>query len=301
MRIGTALSFAMNTAAMQAQQADLFKTQQQVATGRRVVTPSDDPLAASQALRVSQAEAISGNNSDNIKLATTKINQESTYLDAIRGVLDEVKNIANNSGGTPSTRERTDYAIYLQQQYENLLAYANSTDANGNYVFAGSKGSTLPFQQVTGASNYQGNNVQQKIAISGNQTIPVSDSGQKVFSVGTANDPFAIISQFITDLQNPALTGSAYQTAVNSAMSGINGALDNVISVQSEISGRNQQLKAAGATEAQFKLQFQNEIDRLELVDMQKAAVELKLQETTLQATQQSFVNASKLSLFNFL
>ena len=301
MRIGTAFSFAMSTAAMQAQQADLFKTQQQIATGRRIVTPSDDPLGASRALQTSQSLAVSQNSSNNIKLATTKINQESTYLDAIRSVLEQARNVAVGASGNPSTRERTDFASYLQQQYQNLLAYANSTDANGNYVFAGSKGQTLPFQQVTGASNYQGDNTQQNIAINSRQTIPVSDSGQTVFGVGTANDPFAVISTFITDLQNPALTGAAYQTAVDTALTGLNNALDNVVGVQSQVAGRSQQLQAAGAMETQFSLQYQSELDRVEAVDMQQAAVELKLQETTLQATQQAFVSASKLSLFNFL
>lgn len=301
MRISTAFYYSSTSTALQTQRADLFQTQEQLDTGRRIVTPADDPLGAAYVLQTSQALAISQNNSNNIKIATNKISQENTYLDAINGVLAQVKNIVTGAGGTPSTQERTDAANYLQQQYQNLLAYANSTDANGNYVFAGSKGSTLPFQQTTGASNYQGDNVQQNIAINSQQTIPVSDSGQTVFGVGTANDPFAVISTFITDLQNPALTGAAYQTAVDTAVSSINGAISNVVSVQSQVAGRSQQLTAAATTETQFTLQFQNEIDRVQSADTQKIAVELQLQQTTLQASQQAFVSASKLSLFNFL
>lgn len=301
MRISTAYYYNRSTASMQAQQTELFKTQQQIGTGRRIVSPSDDPLGASRALQNSQFLAASQNNTANIKLAQNKVAQESTYLDAIRGVLGQAQNIITGSGGTPSDRERADFAIYLQQQYDNLLAYANSTDANGNYIFAGSRGLTLPFQQTTGAANYQGDNEQLEMAINGRQTVPTTDSGQRIFGVGTADDPFAVISQFITDLQNPALTGSAYQTAVNAAMSGIDNALENVISVQSEVAGRDQLLKAAESMERQFTVQYQNELARIESVDIQEAAVTLKLQETTLQAIQQSFVNASQLSLFNFM
>lgn len=301
MRISTAFSFEMNTVSMQSKQADIFHTQQQIATHRRIVTPSDDSVGATHALENSRALAISASNTESMKIAETQLKGESTTLDAIRQVLTNARGVAIGATGNPSTQERTSFANYLDQIYQDLQGYANSTDVQGNYMFAGSSGGTIPFQQMVGPSSYQGDNAQRYVAISGSRQIPVSDTGQVVFGVGTANDPFTVIDQLITDLRNGALTGAAYDAAATTAVNGLSNALDNVVRIQDQVAVRVQELQAAQEVEAKFALQFSNELDRVEKVDMQKAAVELNLQQVSLEASQKAFINASKLTLFNFL
>jgi len=301
MRISTAFSFQMNTTALQSRLADLNQVQQQIATGRRIVTPSDDPVGAAYALQVAQELAKSSNYTANITAAKTVVNRESVALDAIRKVLVSARSVATGAAGNPDTQTRTQDANYLQEIYQDLLGYANSTDSNGNYMFSGSKGSTTPFQQVTGASNYQGDNLQQSIAISNSRQIPINDSGQSVFGVGTANDPFKVIDQFITDLRNGALTGTAFDTAVSTALTGLSNAVDTVVNVQDQVGVRSQELDDAQTAQTNFTSQFQNELERVESVDMQKAALQLQAQQLSLQALQQTVASTGKLSLFNFL
>ncbi|HSI21721.1 MAG TPA: flagellar hook-associated protein FlgL [Methylophilaceae bacterium] len=300
MRISTASYFNMNLAAMQDKQATLFHVQQQMATGRRIVTPSDDPVGAARALQTARALSVSENSLESIVKAQTRIKAESTTLEAIRQVLQSAKDTAVSAGTNPSTQERTSFANYLTQVYEDLRGYANSTDAEGNYLFSGFK-NVAPFQQITGASNYQGDNSKRYVSIGSNQEIQVSDSGQEVFSVGTANDPFAVISQFITDLQNGALTGAAFDATADTAISGLENALNKVEQISDHVAVRFQQLDTAKDTETQYKLQYEDELDRIESVDMQTAAVQLQLLETSLEATQRAFINASQLNLFNLL
>lgn len=300
MRISTSSYFNMNLAAMQDKQSTIFHVQQQMATGRRIVTPSDDPVGAAHALQTARALSVSETSLENITKASTRIKMESTTLEAIRQVLQSAKDTAVSAGTNPSTQERTSFANYLTQVYEDLRGYANSTDAEGNYMFSGFK-NVEPFQQITGASSYQGDNSKRYVSISSNQQIQVSDSGQEVFSVGTANDPFAVISQFITDLQNTALTGAAFDATADTAISGLENALNKVERISDHVAVRFQQLEVAKDTETQYKLQYEDELDRVESVDMQTAAVQLQLLQTTLEATQRAFINASQLNLFNLL
>lgn len=301
MRISTSFYYSSNLAAMQDKMATLSHVQQQMATNRRIVTPSDDPIGAAHALQTARALAVSDNSLDSISKAQTTLKTESTTLDAIRQVLESAKDTAVNASGNPSTQERTSFANYLTQVYDDLRNYANSTDANGNYIFSGFK-NVAPFQQTTGASSYQGDNSNRYVTIAGSgQQLQVSDSGQDVFNVGTANDPFAVISQFITDLQNGTLTGAAFTTAANNAVDGLQGALDKVVKVSDNVAVRFQQLDTAKSTQTQYKLQFEDELDRTETVDMQTAAVQLQLLQTSLEATQKAFINASQLNLFSLL
>ena len=300
MRISTSSYFNMNLAAMQDKQAALFHVQQQMATGRRIVTPSDDPVGAAHALQTARALSVSENSLENIAKASTRIKTESTTLEAIRQVLESAKETAVSAGSNPSTQERTSFANYLTQVYEDLRAYANSTDAEGNYLFSGFK-NVAPFSQITGASSYQGDNAKRYVSIGSNQQIQVSDSGQEVFSVGTANDPFAVISQFITDLQDGTLTGAAFDTAADTAFAGLENALSKVEQISDHVAVRFQQLDTAKSTETQYKLQYQDELDRVESVDMMTAGVQLQLLQTSLEATQKAFINASQLNLFSLL
>ncbi len=215
-------------------------------------------------------------------------------------MLESAKDTAVNAGSNPSTQERTSFANYLTQVYEDLRGYANSTDAEGNYLFSGFK-NVEPFQQITGASSYQGDNAKRYVSISSNQQIQVSDSGQEVFGVGTVNDPFAVISQFITDLQDSTLTGAAFDAAADTAISGLENALNKVVQISDHVAVRFQQLQTAKDTETQYKLQYENELDRVESADLQLVGVQLQLMQTSLEASQKAFINASQLNLFSLL
>lgn len=300
MRISTSFYFSSNLAAMQEKQATLTHLQQQLATHRRIITPSDDPLGAAHALETSRALSVSVNSLENITKAQTRLKTESTTLEAIRNVLENAKGTAVGASSNPSTQERTSFANFLTQVYDDLRGYANSTDAEGNYLFSGFK-NTAPFQQLAGASNYQGDNAKRYVSVGSNQQIQVSDSGQDIFGVGTANDPFAVISQFITDLQNGALTGAAFNTAAANAVSGLEAALDKVVQVSDNVAVRFQQLEVAKDTQTQYKLQYEDELDRVESADLQSVGVQLQLIQTSLEASQRAFINASQLNLFNLL
>ncbi len=58
MRISSVTMFEQSTASMNRQQSDFLKVSQQIASGRRVVNPSDDPQAAARAVGVDQSMAI---------------------------------------------------------------------------------------------------------------------------------------------------------------------------------------------------------------------------------------------------
>ncbi len=301
MRVSTSYYFNTNLAAIQNKQAELVSIQQQMATGRRIVTPADDPVGAVGALQNARGVALAESNLENISKAEVQIKTESTVLDAIRKVIDTARSTAVGATGNPSMQERTSFANFLEQMYTDLQGYANTTDAYGNFVFSGFKGTTAPFQQVTGPSNYQGDDGKRFVAISSGRQIQVSDPGSAVFGTGTSDDPFALISQMVTDLRDSSLTGTAYDAAVASSIDGFNNAYDRIVNVSDHVAVRAQELKIAKDAETQYKVQFQNELDRIEKVDMYQAAVQLQLQQTSLEATQKAFMNASQLSLFKLL
>lgn len=180
MRISSNLFFQTGLNSINAQQSDLVHLYKQVGSGKRMVTPSDDPLAAAQAINISQTLAMGERYAANRNVAMRSLGMEENVLNTVTIQLQDVKTRLVEAGnGTMSSVDRNALADVLALARENLLNLANSTDGNGQYIFSGSLGNTAPF---TAEGAYQGDNRQRLIQVDQTRQLPSSDIGVDVFS-----------------------------------------------------------------------------------------------------------------------
>ena len=288
---------------MQKQTSSLLQLQQQVSTGRRILTPADDPIASAQALGVSQSQSINtqfqtnqGYANDALSLYDSKLSSLSDTLVYIRTRVVEAGN------GTYSQKELDDIASDLRAQFDSVLAVANSQDSSGAYIFAGYKTDTKPFPGTIDSPSitYQGDQGERSIQVSSSRQMPVSDSGDSVFSniPGNSTDVFTTIKNFITTLETP---GSDISTAVSNTLNELDNANDNVLKQEAAVGSRQNELDALGNVSSDLDLQYSQTLSRLQDVDYVQAISDLTQQQTYLQASQQSFLKITGLSLFNYL
>jgi flagellar hook-associated protein 3 FlgL len=183
MRISTSMMFDAGVSSINRQLADTVKLQQQIAAKKRIINPSDDPVAAAQALQVQQAKDANDQYATNIKSADSALSLEEGYLGSVGDIFGRLRELAIDAGnGTLSPTQRSGIAVELRARFDGLLAIANSKDASGQYIFSGYMGNTTPFTGTvdTGVS-YQGDDGQRKIQISASRVIETSDSGLDVF------------------------------------------------------------------------------------------------------------------------
>jgi flagellar hook-associated protein 3 FlgL len=194
MRISTSQIYNLGVATIQQRQQDQVKLQQQIASNLRVVTPSDDPIAASRALDIKQSQAVNDQYSANGDSAKSALGLEESALADMTNLLQDVKTLAVNAGNaTLNNADRASIATELEGQYQQLLGIANRDDGNGQYLFSGYKGATQPFAE-TGAGNvtYAGDAGQRLAQIGPSRAIPINDSGQTVFqAIRNGNGTFA--------------------------------------------------------------------------------------------------------------
>ncbi len=186
MRVSTSQIFDAGTRNLLDGQSALYKTQNQLSTGRRVLTPDDDPVAAAQALLTTQARDVNAMYADNQKNASSQLAFAESRLGSVVESLHFIREkvIAGNNASYSDT-ERKFIAQALQSQFDSLFSVANSLDASGHYIFSGYQGETQPFQQqnVGGniSVNYVGDDGQRLLQVSGSRQIAVSDSGNDIF------------------------------------------------------------------------------------------------------------------------
>jgi flagellar hook-associated protein 3 FlgL len=197
MRISTSMMFDTGTQNMLQLQSSLYKLQNQMSTGKRILTPSDDPVAAAQALVVSQQQSVNSQFLDNQGNAASQLTSlESTLKsasDLVSSVIDQSVEAGNDA---LDDNGRKDIAANIRGNFNQLLGLANATDSLGQYVFSGFRGDTQPFA-VSGSpgnrtTTYNGDGGSRQLQVDTGRVMDVSASGSDVFvRIPQGNGQFA--------------------------------------------------------------------------------------------------------------
>ena len=139
MRISTQQIYRQSIGGMMNQQLELNKTQQQVSTGKRFQTASEDPVAAQQSLTMQRSlDRLAQFDKQSI-LVDGRLREEENAVTSSVDILQRVRELvvgANN--GSQSNESRAATAAEIREQVKSLMQLANSQDGNGHYLFGGS-------------------------------------------------------------------------------------------------------------------------------------------------------------------
>jgi flagellar hook-associated protein 3 FlgL len=304
MRIST--SWAQQTAvnSMLDQQSKLQQTQIQMSSGKKMLTPSDDPGAASRIIDLNQSINQTEQYQSNINTARQRLSLEGGVLQSAVDVLHRIKELGvQGLNDTNSQSDRVNIAVEMESLNDSLVSLANTKNANGEYLFSGFKSDTQPFAKNTGGSGYiyAGDLKQRTLQIGGNRQITDGDPGVSVFGVptnslsaaGSNTNVFEAIDRFATDLRS---------NSPNSAsLDDISSALDKMLTVEAANGVRLNALDNQEGVNADFVLNTKTVLSATEDLDYAEAISKFNQQTVSLQAAQQAFTQVKKLSLFNYL
>lgn len=188
MRIATSMIFDSGVNAINRQMSSLLHLQQQLASGRRILSPADDPVAAARALEVTQSKDILAQFATNQQNANSALGLAETQLTSMNGMFARIKELTVQAGNAAlSQSDRQAIAFELRSRFDELLGLANAADGQGQYLFSGYMGDTKPFGGTVDFLNagneitYQGDDGQRTLQVSATRMMEVSDSGNDVF------------------------------------------------------------------------------------------------------------------------
>lgn len=229
MRISTSTFYSDSVSAMNQLQVNIAQTQQQISTGRRILTPADDPAAAARAVELSQSDSANTQFASNRTAAINTLSLSDGILQSVTSLLQDAQTTAiDASAQSSSATNRTALAAHLQASLQELLGLANSTDGAGSYLYSGGQGGVQPFANSAGGVTYQGDDVQHKVQAATSRQIPLTDSGADLFMrIRNGNGTFqaapvatntgnAIVSQGVVT-NGTLYNGNSYQLTFNVA------------------------------------------------------------------------------------
>ncbi|MGB9096605.1 flagellar hook-associated protein FlgL [Erwinia sp.] len=317
MRLSTAQIYDQQMRGISTSQASWLKVGEQLSSGKRVVNPSDDPVAAAQAVVLSQAQAQTSQYSTARGFATNNVSQEETNLGQVTDVIVAAQTIVvAAANGTLSDDDRASYAQQLTGIRDQLLNLANTTDGNGRYMFAGYQTDKAPFtQDANGDVSYVGGTTPISQKVDSNRTMVTNHTGAQVFTSLTSNptaEPdgsasesniFTTLNTAINALNTPLqdadqATSDAASAALDKTNRGLKNSLNNVLSVRSVLGTQLTELDNLDSKGADTKLNQSTQMSNLVDVDYTSAISSYTMQQTALQASYKVFTDMSSLSLF---
>jgi flagellar hook-associated protein 3 FlgL len=192
MRISTTTFHNDAVGQMDALQAALARTQQDLSTGLKVRTAADNPTGMAQVNQMNVEISASTQYVTNSNTVQTNLQLESQALSDATNLMQNANELAveaNNSALTAAQRQNI--ATELQQALQGLVAIANRTDSNGNYLFGGLANGTIPFTQSGSTVSYNGSATVIQVQIGENQSLSAGDTGATAFmNIPSGNGTF---------------------------------------------------------------------------------------------------------------
>lgn len=165
------------------QETKVHHNQAQLASGKKLLQPSDNPLATHYIQNVAQQEEQLKQYLDAIVLVRNRLEHQEVIISNAEDFADDAKRtVMEMINGSLSSGDREARRRELEELSNNVLNLANVQDEAGNYIFAGTKPKGQPFfRDKEGNVTYSGDDYQRKMRISNSMEMPFNNPGSKVF------------------------------------------------------------------------------------------------------------------------
>jgi len=183
MRMSTSMLSQNAVSAILDQQSALSRTQLQLATGKRINSPADDPVATVQLLGLNAASAQIQQYLSNGQAANTRLTLQEQALADSTGTLQSVRDlVVQANSGTNNVADLQAIATQVQSLAQQLQGVANRQDAQGDYLFSGYSASTQPFVRgASGAIIYAGDSGTRSVPIASGTSVQLGDAGSAIY------------------------------------------------------------------------------------------------------------------------
>lgn len=270
---------------------NLQNLQNQVSSGKKIKTLSDDPIAATRALSLRNSLRDIEHYNDNIEDAKLWLNLNESLLADARTLITTAKtNAQQATNSTTDADSRTNMATQIDSLRTELLSIAN-TKEKGRYVFSGFSTNTPAFSSD---GVYQGDNGSiSRIVGPGGLAVTVNFSGQAAFQ-GT-EDAFQVLEDLSTALKNDDTAAISAQVAKLSALQ------DQFLQKRTETGTRLNALTRAKSQLDAAEDYYSESLSNAENVDSVKAAMDLTTAKNVYEASLSVAAGAVQKTLLDFL
>lgn len=276
----------------------LDKTQNQMASGKRIRFPSDDPIGAAKSLRLRSDLQHLDQYKKNIDDGLSFLETTESALNNIGDILARIRELAIYSVNDILTLEDKQKIKSEIVELRNQIVQEANSSYSGKYVFAGYQTDKPPYEIMStmfgDVINYTGDNGKMEYEYSPQNTIQINFTGPDVFN--TPLDLFVVLRNLEDDLD----AGNT-SDITNLRLGEIDQCMANIIKVRAELGVKVNRLEAAKTRIEEDIVNFTEILSKTEDVDMAEIIMNLKMQENVYTASLATGARIIQPSLLDFL
>ncbi len=265
----------------------LGRLQEQLATGKRMHRPSDDPANLPPVLVMRDALHAVQQYARNLQDTRTLLDAGQRALQDAVQVVHRLRELAvQGANGTLSASDMQALAREVEALRGELVALGN-TQVAGKYVFGGTQTTSAPFEPD---GTYQGNASRIAREVDRGIVLEATVPGDVAFS-----------GAFSSSQALQAALESGDHDAVRATLVGLDGALDQLLTAQAELGARANRVEVVQARMGDFEVQLRELVSVREDVDLAQVVMDLRMQENIYQAALAVGARLIQPSLVDFL
>ncbi|MDO8232030.1 flagellar hook-associated protein FlgL [Citrobacter werkmanii] len=309
MRVTAQQSYVSMTQSFNDLSSDLSHVVTQMATGKSILLPSDDPIAATRITQLNRQQSALDQYQTNIDSATAGMSQQESILDGVNNDLLAIRDdLLEAANGTNTAESLSSLGQDIQSMTEAMVAALNYQDEDGHYVFGGTVNDRPPIvavdddgDGVTDSYTYQGNNDHRQTTVSNGVEVDTNVAVSDFF--GDSLDVLNSLTSLSKELQDPSVDPADPQV-----QSDIQNAIDTVDVASDEL---NASIATIGETQntmtmlsgAQTDISTSNDqlISQLSDLDYGPASITFTGLEMAMEATLKTYSKVSELNLFSVI
>jgi flagellar hook-associated protein 3 FlgL len=275
--------------------ARLDHTQGQLATGRKINKPSDDPVGISYAMRYRSEISANDQYIENVDSAISWLEITDSTLNQAGDVIQRLRELtvqASNGTNPQTALDAIDSEV--SQLYEQLVTIGNS-EFNGKHIFNGQMTEVSPYSSATAGDSLTDSG-KIKFEIGVGVRIDANVTGETIF--GNPNDTdnaFKVMNDLRTALQTSDFT------TINNTIGQLDNRINKFLEVRADVGAKMNRVQLSQGRLGDININLQSLQSKVEDADMAQLITTLKTDENVYQASLSVGAKIIRPSLIDFL
>ncbi|WP_025027198.1 flagellar hook-associated protein FlgL [Caldalkalibacillus mannanilyticus] len=272
------------------------KIQRQLATGKMISKPSDDPVGLSYSMRFRSELTANDQYQRNLDSAVSWVDYSETTIGQAAQVIQRARELAVQGANGPNPQDALNsIAAEIDQLQEQLREIANSR-FNGKFVFNGQKTDQAPYPDQNSYLSSTFDSGKISFELSRGVVVDVNMHAGEIFGEAGEGDN---IFNVLATLSNALRTGDANE--IQAQLGNLDTRSDKVIERWTDLGAKRNRIDLIDNRLKDSNINLQALISKTEDADMAAVITNLKTEENVFQASLSAGARIIRPSLIDFL
>lgn len=307
MRVSVQQSYTSMTTSFNNLSSELSHVVTQMATGKSIILPSDDPIAATRISQLNRQQSAITQYQSNIDMASAGMSQQESILDGVNNELLEVRDdLVQAANGTNTTDSLDSLGQEIQSVTEAIVSALNYQDEDGHYIFGGTVNDKPPIvaedydgDGVTDEYVYQGNDEHRSTTVSNGVEVDTNVSVSDMF--GSSLDVLNTLNSLSQEMQDPSADPTQVQSDISNAIDVVDDASDGLNSAIASLGETRNTMTMLDSAQTDIATSNDQMISQLSDLDYGPASITFTGLQMAMEATLKTYSKVSELNLFSVI